>query len=62
MQYLYDDGDSLVFMDSETYDQESISKEFVDNILDYIKEGDLITVSQIIFFEAFSVLFKKIHV
>lgn len=27
MQYLYDDGEFLVFMDNETYDQVSISKE-----------------------------------
>ena len=28
-QYLYEDGDMLVFMDSDTYEQISLSKEFV---------------------------------
>ncbi len=45
MQYLYDEGDSLVFMDNESYEQESISKDFVGNILDYIKEGDSVTIA-----------------
>ena len=33
MQYLYNDGDSLVFMDTELYDQESIVMDFVGDIL-----------------------------
>jgi elongation factor P len=45
MQYLYDDGDYLVFMDNETYDEVSIEKEFAGDLLDYIKEGDNIQVS-----------------
>ena len=40
MQYLYQEGDDYVFMDKETYDQISLSKEWVgDNIL-YLKEND----------------------
>lgn len=45
MQYSYDEGDSLVFMDTETFDQLPVSKEIVENILDYIKEGDTVEIS-----------------
>ena len=45
IQYLYDEGDALVFMDSETYEQESISREYVGDILDYIKEGDEVNIA-----------------
>jgi elongation factor P len=45
MQYHYDDGESLVFMDTETYEEESISKEYVGDILDYIKENDVVTIA-----------------
>ncbi len=45
MQYSWDDGDSLVFMDTETHDQESISKEYVGDILEYIKEGDMVDIT-----------------
>jgi elongation factor P len=45
MQYLYDEGNVLVFMDSKTYDQESISIEYVGDILDYIKEGDEVDIA-----------------
>jgi elongation factor P len=45
MQYLYDEGDALVFMDTESYEQESIPKDFTGNITDYIKEGDTVTIS-----------------
>jgi elongation factor P len=40
MQYLYQEGTDYVFMDKETYDQITLSKEWVgDNIL-YLKEND----------------------
>jgi elongation factor P len=45
MQYLYAEGDSLVFMDNEDYEQVSVDKDFSGNILDYIKEGDTVTIS-----------------
>ncbi len=45
MQYSYDEGDSLVFMDNETFDQLPVSKDIVENLLDYIKEGDTVEVS-----------------
>jgi elongation factor P len=45
MQFLYDEGDSLAFMDTENYDQMSLDKDFVGDIMKYIKEGQEIDVS-----------------
>jgi elongation factor P len=45
MQFLYAEGDGLVFMDNESYDQVTVDKGFAGNILDYIKEGDTVTIS-----------------
>jgi elongation factor P len=45
LQYLYDDSDSLVFMDTESFEQELIDKDIVDNILDYIKVGDTVDIT-----------------
>jgi len=45
MQYLYEEGDDLVFMDTDSYEQESIGKDAVGNILDYIREGDTVAMS-----------------
>ena len=45
MQYLYPEGDSLVFMDNETFENYSVTKDFAGNILDYIKEGDAVQIS-----------------
>ena len=39
MQYLYQDGDQLVFMDSETYDQIPFSAEQVGDSRKYLKEN-----------------------
>lgn len=39
MQYLYLDGDSLVFMDSQTYDQIPFSKEVVGDAIKFLKEN-----------------------
>jgi elongation factor P len=39
MSYLYQDGDSLVFMDSESFDQLSIPKEQVGDARLYLKEN-----------------------
>jgi elongation factor P len=44
MSYLYDEGDDLVFMDSETYEQVSVSKEMAGDLLNYIKENDVCEV------------------
>lgn len=39
MQYLYDEGDSLVFMDNETYDQLTIPKQQVKWEMNFLKEN-----------------------
>jgi elongation factor P len=39
MQYLYDDGDFLQFMDMETYDQIGLSKEQVGDLFDFMIDG-----------------------
>ena len=39
MQYLYQDGDSLVFMDTESYDQIPFSREQVGDAVEYLKEN-----------------------
>ncbi|MBI39385.1 MAG: elongation factor P [Leptospiraceae bacterium] len=38
MQYLYADGDQIVFMDQDDFEQVSISKDMLEDILDFIKE------------------------
>lgn len=45
MQYLYDEGESLCFMDSETFDQIQVPKSMVGNILNYVKEGAICDIS-----------------
>ena len=40
MQYLYREGDSLVFMDSESYDQLNVATKDLGSAVDYLKEGD----------------------
>jgi elongation factor P len=45
MQYLYDEGDSVVFMDQETYDQEHISKDVIGDVLKFLKEEDVVDIS-----------------
>jgi elongation factor P len=39
MQYLYQDGDQLVFMDGETYDQTPFTMEQVGDAKQYLKEN-----------------------
>ncbi len=45
MQYLYDEGDALVFMDTEDYEQESIPKEAIGDALQFIKEEDIVEIA-----------------
>jgi elongation factor P len=45
MQYLYDEGDSLVVMDTETFEQESIAKDAVGDALKYIKIEDVLDIT-----------------
>lgn len=37
VQYLYQDGDSYVFMDNDTYDQLFIAEEYLGDAVDYLK-------------------------
>lgn len=45
MQYLYDDGTSLVLMDNETYEQIEISKDRLTWEMQFMKPNDNVTVS-----------------
>jgi len=40
MQYIYQDGDGYVFMDTETFDQITLDKEWVGDMMLYMKEGN----------------------
>ncbi len=44
MQYLYDVGSTLVFMDSETYEQIELAKEVLEWELNFLKENTDVTV------------------
>lgn len=48
MQYLYAEGDSYVFMDNETYDQITLDKDLVGELMVYLKENDNV---QVVFFD-----------
>ena len=39
MQYLYSDESTYYFMDTETYDQISLTKELLSDVTDYLKES-----------------------
>lgn len=42
MQYLYSDGDMYNFMDVETYDQISLTKEEIGDSLKFVKENEMV--------------------
>lgn len=44
-QYLYEDGDDLVFMDQATFEQINISKEFVGDAAVYLKDNMIVELS-----------------
>ncbi len=44
MQYLYAQGDELVFMDLETYDQIPIPRDQVGEAIKFLKEGTEVTI------------------
>lgn len=48
MQYIYQDGDGYVFMDTESYDQITLSKEWVGELMLYMKENNK---AQVVFHE-----------
>ena len=45
MQYLYDDGNGLVFMDTVDYEQFSVPREVVGDATNYLLENQLVTVA-----------------
>jgi elongation factor P len=47
MEYLYADGDQLVFMDQETADQISVASEALGDDLAFLKENTIVKVSSV---------------
>lgn len=45
LQYLYRDGDDLVLMDAETYEQQNAPLAAIGDAIDYLLEGDELGVS-----------------
>ncbi len=45
LQYLYEEGDSFVLMDNETYDQIPVNKTMFGEGAKFMKEGDTVIVS-----------------
>ena len=44
MQYLYKDGDSYVFMDSQTYDQINVPSEIIGSKINFLKPGQNVNI------------------
>jgi len=44
-QYLYEDGDVLVIMDNETFDQHNVPKKLFGNAVKFLKEGMNVVVA-----------------
>ncbi|WP_179416159.1 elongation factor P [Mucilaginibacter sp. E4BP6] len=44
-QYLYEDGDALVIMDNETFDQHNVPKKLFGNAVKFLKEGMNVVVA-----------------
>ena len=44
MQYLYREGDALVCMDNETYDQLSVPAELLESGIEFLREGDSVDI------------------
>src|SRR5437667_4325721 len=49
MEYIYQDGDGFVFMDTETFDQITLDREWIGDQMLYLKEGNK---AQLIFYES----------
>jgi elongation factor P len=45
VQYLYRDGDLFYFMDTETYEQPAVTEETLQDKVDYLKEGMILSLS-----------------
>jgi elongation factor P len=48
MQYIYQDGDGYVFMDNETFDQVTLPREMIEEMMLFLKEGNK---AQVILYE-----------
>ena len=46
MQYLYDTGDALVFMDNETYEQIELAHSIVEYEMKFLKENENVTIEK----------------
>ena len=44
MQYLYADGQGFIFMDENTYEQVTVSEEFLGNTTNYLVEGNQVEI------------------
>jgi elongation factor P len=44
-EYLYKDRDGYVFMDTQTYDQDTLSEDMVGELMPYLKEGNKVEVT-----------------
>lgn len=44
LQYLYQDGEEVVFMDPRTFEQVSIARRVLKDQISYLREGDLVNV------------------
>jgi len=44
VQYLYNDGESFNFMDTDTYEQFELNKDFVGDASKWLKENDMATI------------------
>ena len=44
-QYLYAEGDHLIFMDQETFEQITLSRDFVGDAADFLQDGMVVNVS-----------------
>lgn len=44
MEYLYNDGEHYFFMDTESYEQISIEKDFLESVIPFMKENDKVQI------------------
>lgn len=44
-QYLYEEGEDVVFMDQDTFEQITLSKDFIGDASHFLKEGMVVNVS-----------------
>jgi elongation factor P len=44
VSYSYQDGDQYIFMDNTTYEQVSLNREFLGDVVNYLKDGETYTL------------------